>query len=97
MDNIYFEAVETCPHCEKENVYPMWDANIKGFVAVCKYCGKYKCPPPCPSYQGESAERGKPIGICRKCGGYIYRYDDYFDGIGGLVCDQCFCEAVKKS
>lgn len=40
MNNIYFEAVEICPHCMSENTYPIWDVNVKGFVAVCSYCGK---------------------------------------------------------
>lgn len=40
MGNNYFEAVEVCPHCDSENVYPMWDTEISGFVAVCWHCGK---------------------------------------------------------
>lgn len=36
----YFEAVEVCPHCMSENVYPNWDVNEKGFVAKCNHCGK---------------------------------------------------------
>lgn len=40
MDNTYFEAVEVCPHCENENIYPMWNVENSGFVAVCKHCGK---------------------------------------------------------
>lgn len=40
MNNDYFEAVEMCPHCDNENVYPMWDVNVKGYVAVCEHCGK---------------------------------------------------------
>ena len=36
----YFEAVEVCPHCDSENIYPMWDTEVSGFVAVCKTCGK---------------------------------------------------------
>ena len=40
MENYYFEAVEFCQHCESENVYPMWDVNVKGYVAVCQHCGK---------------------------------------------------------
>lgn len=39
-NNNYFEAIEVCLHCGEENVYPMWDVNVKGFVAVCKHCGK---------------------------------------------------------
>ncbi len=40
LNNEYFEAVEVCPHCDSENVYPMWDTEVSGFVAVCKTCGK---------------------------------------------------------
>lgn len=40
MENNYFEAVEICPHCEHENIYPMWNTETSGFVAVCKHCGK---------------------------------------------------------
>lgn len=40
VDNDYFEAVEVCPHCDSENVYPMWNTEVSGFVAVCKTCGK---------------------------------------------------------
>ena len=40
LDDNYFEAVEVCPHCDSENVYPMWDTEVSGFVAVCKHCGK---------------------------------------------------------
>ena len=36
--NDYFEAVEVCPHCMGENIYPMWETEISGFVAICKHC-----------------------------------------------------------
>lgn len=39
-DNYYYEAVEVCPHCDSENIYPMWNTEESGFVAVCKHCGK---------------------------------------------------------
>lgn len=39
MGNNYFEVVEVCPHCGAENVYPMWDVNVNGYVAVCEDCG----------------------------------------------------------
>ena len=39
-ENNYFEAVEVCEHCESENVYPMWDADIKGYMVKCQHCGK---------------------------------------------------------
>lgn len=40
MNNDYFEAVEFCSYCETENTYPMWDVNVKGYVAICSHCGK---------------------------------------------------------
>lgn len=39
LNNNYFEAVEICPYCMSENVYPMWDVEKSGFVAVCEHCG----------------------------------------------------------
>lgn len=33
-------ASEWCPYCEEENFYPCWDAEKKGYVAICKGCGK---------------------------------------------------------
>ena len=35
-----FEAVEVCPHCGAENVYPLWNVNEQGFVAECKHCNE---------------------------------------------------------
>lgn len=32
------EAVEVCPQCVGENVYPDWDAGIQGYIAVCSHC-----------------------------------------------------------
>lgn len=40
MENNYYEAVEICPHCMSENIYPMYDVEKDGYVAKCKYCGK---------------------------------------------------------
>ena len=40
MGNNYFEVCEVCPHCDSENVYPMWDVSVQGFIAVCEHCGK---------------------------------------------------------
>lgn len=40
MINEYYEAVEVCPHCMSENVYPMWNTEVSGFVAICKHCGE---------------------------------------------------------
>ena len=34
------EAVEVCPFCEQENVYPDWDVDKQGYVARCQHCGK---------------------------------------------------------
>lgn len=40
LKDSYYEAVEVCPHCDSENIYPMWNTEESGFVAVCKHCGK---------------------------------------------------------
>lgn len=40
MANEYYEAVEVCPHCEKENIFPMWDVTVSGFKVVCQHCGE---------------------------------------------------------
>ena len=40
MDDQYFEAVEVCPYCDGENIYPFWDVNTNGYIAVCKHCGR---------------------------------------------------------
>ena len=39
LNDYYFEAVEVCPHCLQENIYPMWNVKEKGFVASCEGCG----------------------------------------------------------
>ena len=38
--NVETEAVECCPHCDCENVYPNWDVKTQGYVAKCKGCGE---------------------------------------------------------
>lgn len=35
----YFEAVETCPLCGMESIYPMWDVTERGYVTKCNHCG----------------------------------------------------------
>ena len=34
------EAVEVCPYCEAENVYPDYDVETDGYVVKCGKCGK---------------------------------------------------------
>lgn len=75
MNNNYFEAVEVCPHCESENVYPMWDVNAKGFVAVCKHCGKeiLLCDE-CIHHEDGLNANGMGCNWCKtKCGGKCFR------------------------
>lgn len=40
MKTYYTEAVECCPHCGQENVYPNWNTEKQGYVAVCENCGQ---------------------------------------------------------
>lgn len=45
-NNVYFdsvietEAVETCPFCGTENVYPNCEARRIGYMEICRECGK---------------------------------------------------------
>lgn len=34
------EAVEVCPHCMSENVFPDWEAEKQGYAAKCWRCGR---------------------------------------------------------
>ena len=72
MENNYFEAVEMCPHCDNENVYPMWDANVSGYVAVCKHCGAeiMLCD---ECYHSEDNQEQKCDWCATKCGGKCFR------------------------
>lgn len=36
--NQYYEAVEICPHCSKENIFPMYDVEENEYVVKCKHC-----------------------------------------------------------
>ena len=75
MENIYFEAVEVCPHCEGENVYPMWDVNEKGFVVVCEHCGKeiLLCDE-CIHHEDELNKNSCGCDWCEtECGGKCFR------------------------
>jgi hypothetical protein len=74
VEDGYFEAVEVCPHCDSENVYPMWDTEVSGFVAVCKTCGKEIFL--CDECQHTVCEDGEPHDCdwCRtECGGKCHR------------------------
>ena len=34
------EAIEVCPYCSEENVFPNWDVNKQGYTVTCQHCGK---------------------------------------------------------
>lgn len=57
---------------------------------MCRICGKYICPPPCPSYTGDSAEGGKMIGRCCNCGDILREYDYLRYAYGNLYCYDCY-------
>ena len=56
---------------------------------MCKICRKYKCPPSCPSYDGESPERGVRIGFCALCGEPLCEYDNIEYSYGKPYCVDC--------
>lgn len=38
MKNEFTEAVEVCPWCCGENVFPNYDVSKKGYIVVCQHC-----------------------------------------------------------
>lgn len=34
------EAVECCPFCEGESVFPNWDVETQGYIAKCQHCSE---------------------------------------------------------
>ena len=72
MNNRYFEAVEMCPHCENENVYPMWDVEVKGYVAICSDCGQQIFL--CDECMHSEDNPGRRCDWCAtECGGKCFR------------------------
>ncbi len=57
---------------------------------MCRICGKYICPPACPSYDGESAERGRRIGFCASCNRTLCEYDYIGYSNGKPYCLDCY-------
>ena len=56
---------------------------------MCRICRKYKCPPSCPEYDGESAERGVRIGYCALCGAALCELDYVEYSYGKPYCYDC--------
>ena len=73
-NDYYYEAVEICPHCDSENIYPMWNTEVDGFVAVCKHCGEEILL--CDECQHTILQDGEPHDCdwCKtECGGKCHR------------------------
>lgn len=62
------EAVEVCPYCDAENVYPNYNVDDSGFVVKCKSCGKeiFLCDE-CSHHEDN------PSCKCDWCGGSCFR------------------------
>ena len=68
----YLEAVEMCPHCDNENVFAGWDVNIKGYIAICKHCGKEIML--CDECMNAEDNEGMSCDWCpTECGGKCWR------------------------
>ena len=63
---------------------------------MCRICGKYICPPACPSYDGESAERGRAKGRCYVCGAMVCEYDEIVYSSGKPYCFACYREVERS-
>lgn len=72
MNSDYFEAVEVCPHCGNENIYPMWDMENNGYIAQCKNCGKEIFL--CDECLHSEDNKGQKCDWCETaCGGKCFR------------------------
>lgn len=70
----YFEQVEICPYCDKENVFPMWLTEKQGFIATCQHCGEEILL--CDACQHTVCEDGEPHNCDWQetdCGGKCHR------------------------
>ena len=56
---------------------------------MCAICSFRRCPPACPSYRGQSRERGSPVGQCDECGAFVYAEDDFFQTARTIICAAC--------
>lgn len=56
---------------------------------MCHICKYDVCPPACPSYEGLELERGRPIGRCEECGGYVYADEKFFEAGRFILCPEC--------
>ena len=56
---------------------------------MCDICGFIFCPSGCPSYEGVSAELGRPIAECCECGDYIYKNESFYEERGEFWCANC--------
>lgn len=63
---------------------------------MCQICGKYLCPPACPSYRGRSAERGDKICECSVCGAFLCEYDIVKYSYGKPYCRDCYIELIAE-
>ena len=55
---------------------------------MCEICGQYFCYPSCPAYDGRSAELGKYLFRCAKCGERMFEADNYTIYNGKPFCDD---------
>lgn len=63
---------------------------------MCQICGKYLCPPACPSYRGRSAERGYKICECSACGTFLCEYDTIKHSYGKPYCQDCYVKIIAE-
>ena len=57
---------------------------------MCEICGKYVCPPACPSYMGKSCNSGGLWAVCTRCSREIYRRDVLFRKSEMIFCRECY-------
>ena len=56
---------------------------------MCRECRRVFCPARCPNYNGYSASRGRPHGVCGLCGHPFYQYDTVYPHGRLRLCEDC--------
>lgn len=62
---------------------------------MCDQCGRYRCPPTCPRYSGQSSQKGRIFGACGVCRKIIYSADNTFRKGELLLCLSCASTEVE--
>jgi len=65
-------------------------------IRMCEICGKYICPPECPSFAGKDTDDGELYAVCAGCSSLIYTRQKSFRKSEMIFCEKCYGELFKS-